>query len=105
MEGKIRSMAEARFYMKFDKDANMLIVEVTENIAFKVMRSLRTHLWPEIENMKLEIVNHTNEEGYLYKEVRRYTIPIYADRVAVYFEAAQHQLTESIKRSIANSDN
>jgi hypothetical protein len=95
----------ARFYMKYDKNENILTIEVTQEVAFRVMKSLRFHLWPEIENMTLETINHISEDGYEYKNVRRYKIHIYEDRVSDYFEAAHRQLTESIKSSIVNSDN
>ena len=95
----------ATLYMKYDKHRSELIVEVTDDIAFRVIRSLRMHLWPEIERMKMVIVDRINDDGVVYKGIRKYTIPIYEDRVQPFFDAAQHILTEGIKDSIVNSDN
>lgn len=94
-----------RVYVKFDEELNLLIIEVTEKVAFVYMRMIRKHLWPEVEHMESEIVDVVGDTGKEYKSVRRYIIPVYKDRVEFFFDAAKHMLAEGIKKSIPNSDN
>lgn len=94
-----------RVYMKFDEELKLLIVEVTAKVAFSYMRMIRLHLWPEVEKMKMETVDVVGDSGRQYKNVRRYTIPAYKDRVDIFFDAAKSALVNSIKKSVSNSDN
>lgn len=98
-------MSKARVYMKFDEDVNVLIVEVTDNIAFEYIKMIRQHLWPEVESMTMETVDIVSDGGEEYKNVRRYRIPAYKDRVDIFFDAAKHALSYSIQKSIPNSNN
>lgn len=94
-----------RVYMRFDEELNLLIVEVTEKVAFGYLKMIRQHLWPEVEHMKMEIVDVVGGTGREYKNVRRYVIPAYKDRVEIFFDAAKSALSHSIQKSIPNSDN
>jgi hypothetical protein len=96
---------QARFYMRYDEELRVLIVEVTQNVAFSAMKIIRIHLWPEVEHMQSETIDCISDNGHEYKNVIRYIIPAYVDRVERFFDAAKHVLAKNIKESIPHSDN
>lgn len=98
-------MSDARLYMKYDEELSLLIIEISESVAFTWMKMIRKHLWPEVEHMKKEIIEAVGDNGKTYKNVLRYVIPCYKDRVEIFFAAAKHLVVENIKKSIPNSDN
>lgn len=91
--------------MRYDSLAGALIIEVSDDIARPIMDSVRKHLWPEVEYMTLELFDATNDQGYEFKGLHRYTIPCIADRVDPFFDAAKTILRQSISDSLPNSDN
>ena len=94
-----------RFYFKHDLETSIMTIEVTDKVAFKIIKSFREMFPIEMLSSKMEYVDVVNDEGFEYKNVRRYTTKIAADKVEIFFDAAKKMLSKSISDSITNSDN
>lgn len=91
--------------MRYDEVEECLVVEATNNVTTDYMKMIKDHLWPEVEHMTKEVVDITSSSGKTYKQVNKYFIPAYKDRVDIFFDAAKVVLSQSIKKSIINSAN
>lgn len=94
-----------RFLINHNKTTNILTIEVTEKVAFEIIKIFREQFPIEFLNMDMEYVTVTTDEGAVYQNVRRYSMKITADKVDHIFEAGKKMLRKSIGQSFTQSDN
>lgn len=94
-----------RFHIKYNKQKNILTIEVTEKIARKIIEKFERLIPIEMLSATVEIVDIRGESGNLYKNVQRYTISVVEDRIKIFFEAAMRNFIKETQSEIKYSDN